>query len=70
MRKRREERRGIPGGAVRKPRIVITIVTDQDTMEFSSVKGRDMVDGKPAAGPSKKQFEIAYKAILKLIEAE
>jgi hypothetical protein len=53
----------------RKPRIVILVVTEDSSWEFSTVKGREMADGEPSPGPTKKQYDIATKAIAKLCEA-
>lgn len=53
----------------RKPRIVITIVTQKSTWEFSTVKGRLIGGGYPSPGPTKKQYEIATKAIADLVKA-
>lgn len=53
----------------RKPRIVITIVTPTGTSELSIVKGRLMSDGRPAPGPTEKQFKIASKAITDLVNS-
>jgi hypothetical protein len=54
----------------RKPRITITIVTEDGTIEFSHVKGRELADGKLSEGPTDQQIEIASRAIAKLMELE
>jgi hypothetical protein len=53
-----------------KPRIVITVVTEDSKYEFSNVKGRELKDGSPSPGPTKKQFDIIYKAIADICNAE
>ncbi len=53
-----------------KPRIVVTIVTEDSSWEFSTVKGRECADGTPSAGPTKQQIKIASKAIAALCAAE
>jgi hypothetical protein len=53
-----------------KPRIEITIVTPTSKWEFSMVKGRIMANGKPAPGPTKKQLDIASKAIRDICATE
>ncbi len=54
----------------RKTRIDIKIVTKTATSELSIVEGRLMANGKPAPGPTQKQFDIANKAILDLCGVE
>lgn len=54
----------------RKPRIVITIVTGESSIETSIIKGRPMRDGKLSPGPTERQFAIAHEAIRKLIQNE
>jgi hypothetical protein len=51
----------------RKPRIVITVVTDDSTIEFSTVKGREMADGTPSPGPTETQLAIVRRAIRDLV---
>lgn len=52
-----------------KPRIVITIVTETSSWEYSHVKGRETADDTPSEGPTKKMFDIASKAIADLCKA-
>jgi hypothetical protein len=54
----------------RKPRIVVTIVTETGTIETSIVKGREMANGQPSPGPSSEQFDIARRAVHDLIAAD
>lgn len=49
-----------------KPRIVITIVTETSSLEFSHVKGRETADGTPAEAPTDEMYAIANKAITDL----
>jgi hypothetical protein len=52
-----------------KPRIVLTIVTEEGKIEFSTVKGRELPGGGVAPGPSKEQIKIAQKALLALLQS-
>lgn len=52
-----------------KPRIVITVVTEDSKWEFSTAKGRPMGDGLPSPGPTQKQIDIACKAIADVCNA-
>ena len=53
-----------------KPRIVITIATADSFWELSTVKGREMANGSPSPGPSKKQIKIASRAIRDIVAAD
>lgn len=53
-----------------KPRIVITIVTKTGSTDFRIVTGAETTSGVPSLGPSKKQFDLAYKAIRQICEAK
>lgn len=46
-----------------KPRIVITIVTETGSTNFTLRKGDELVSGGKSLGPSEKQIKIAHKAI-------
>lgn len=53
-----------------KPRIVITVVTEESKWEFSIIKGRELADGSPSPGPTKQQIAIASKAIIAMWTSE
>jgi hypothetical protein len=52
-----------------KKRIVIKVVHDDGTYEFSAVEGREMGNGKLAPPPTKKMFAIIVKTIKALLAA-
>jgi hypothetical protein len=52
-----------------KPRITLTIVTDEGKIEFSTVKGRELPGGGVSPGPTKEQMKIAHKALMALLES-
>lgn len=52
-----------------KKRIMVTVVTEDGKYEFSNVEGREMANGLPSPGPTKKQFEIISRTISKLCSA-
>ena len=53
-----------------KPRIIITIVTETGSTVFTLRKGDENLRGTISVGPSKKQFELARKAIRQICEAK
>lgn len=54
----------------RKPRIIVTVVSEEGTCTFSTVRGRKTADGGLSDGPTKEQYNIANKAILDLIRSK
>ncbi len=50
-----------------KPRILLTVVTDETKWEFSTVEGRVLANGDLSQGPTPRQFAIANKAIADLL---